>query len=192
MNKLREINIQIQDSEWSWRSALWSRPDWAKRLRRDSGARIGAVHQITVTCGKAASKYWVASHQVKYLPKDPKREGCDRSEVLVGFPIDDSREMANEAARQLVYAFLPVGDFGFKFMIQADFLLVANRENLDSCSWNDALVEAIPYSFLRAIQEFNEGNHRYDWLKYLPDIYEQFRACRGNHASSPSCLARRR
>lgn len=61
-------------------------------------------------------------------------------------------------------------------MIQGDFLLVANRENLDDCLWNGAVVDAIPDALIKAVHEFNDGNHRYDWLKYLPDESD-------NHAS---------
>jgi hypothetical protein len=55
------------------------------------------------------------------------------------------------------------------FLIQADFLLIASREDIDSSSaWNQALLDAIPSTFLKAIQEFNHGYLRYTWMRYLP------------------------
>jgi hypothetical protein len=114
MNKLREIHVQVRDSEWTWRSALWSKPNWTRRLKRNTGAPRGSVRETVVMSNKTPLKYWVASYEVDDIPKDPRREGCDASKVLVGFPIEDRIEEGNDTARQLVFAFLPVGDYGFK------------------------------------------------------------------------------
>lgn len=70
---------------------------------------------------------------------------------------------------QNVYAFLSIRDYGFKFLLQADFLLIASREDIDSSSeWSAALLRCIPTAFHRAIEEFNGGDFRYSWLPYLP------------------------
>lgn len=54
-------------------------------------------------------------------------------------------------------------------MLQADFLLTANREDIDSSSpWNKALLDHVPYALLSAIKEFNAGGLRYSWICYLP------------------------
>lgn len=54
-------------------------------------------------------------------------------------------------------------------MLQADFLLIASREDIDSSSaWNQALLEAVPSAFLKAILEFTDGDLRYTWMRYLP------------------------
>lgn len=54
-------------------------------------------------------------------------------------------------------------------MLQADFLLIASREDIDSSSsWNAALLQHIPDAFYRAVQQFNKGDLRYSWLPYLP------------------------
>lgn len=46
-----------------------------------------------------------------------------------------------------------------QFSIQSDFLLIANREDIDSSSiWNHCLLEAIPRAFLDVVQEFNNGD----------------------------------
>lgn len=54
--------------------------------------------------------------------------------------------------------------------MQADFLLIANREDIDvSSAWNRRLLLAIPEAFLRAVQIMNKGSLRYSWIRYLPE-----------------------
>lgn len=63
-------------------------------------------------------------------------------------------------------------------MLQADFLLTANREDISSSpSWNKILLDNIPLALLGAIKEFNAGEFRYSWPCYLalrPDIVDFF------------------
>ena len=54
--------------------------------------------------------------------------------------------------------------------MQADFLLIASREDINvSSAWNRHLLEAIPEAFLHAVQTFNKGDFRYSWIRYLSD-----------------------
>jgi hypothetical protein len=53
-------------------------------------------------------------------------------------------------------------------LIQADFLLSASREEIDASSpWNQALVASIPKAFRKAVDDFNSGELRYSWIKFL-------------------------
>lgn len=53
-------------------------------------------------------------------------------------------------------------------MLQADFLLTANREDIDQSSiWNDALRRSIVPAFLDAIHHFNLGALRYLWPQFV-------------------------
>jgi len=57
-------------------------------------------------------------------------------------------------------------------LIQADFLLIASREDIDcSSAWNRKLLEAVPYAFLEAVHDFNKANSksRYTWMRFLPN-----------------------
>jgi hypothetical protein len=54
--------------------------------------------------------------------------------------------------------------------MQADFLLIANRADIDvSSAWNRRLLVAIPEAFLQAVQILNKGHLRYSWTRYLSD-----------------------
>jgi hypothetical protein len=53
-------------------------------------------------------------------------------------------------------------------LIQADFLLSASREDIDASSpWNQVLLENIPKAFVKAVEDFNSGDLRYTWIKFL-------------------------
>jgi hypothetical protein len=62
-----------------------------------------------------------------------------------------------------------------KYLIQGDFLLVANRESVDSSKWNDSVLAGVFRTFvLRAVPRFNEihgssPSLRYTWPLFLKD-----------------------
>ncbi|KAH8900859.1 hypothetical protein GQ53DRAFT_863613, partial [Thozetella sp. PMI_491] len=124
------------------------------------------------------TKYVVVRYWAQNLPQEEQRLGINTSEVVLAFPVLDN---ANPEIRsQMAFAFLPIADFGFKasvksFLIQADFLLTANRESVESSSpWNDALHAGLQNAFVAAIQRFAlmptlQGQGLcYTWPKYLP------------------------
>ncbi|KAI3321654.1 hypothetical protein HD806DRAFT_545850 [Xylariaceae sp. AK1471] len=68
-----------------------------------------------------------------------------------------------------VYSFLPIRDYGFKFGLQADFILVSSREEIDHESeWNKSLREQIPTAFLCSVSELHSSTLRYLWPYYIP------------------------
>ena len=54
--------------------------------------------------------------------------------------------------------------------MQSDFLLIANREDIDpSSEWNIGLRKAIPFAFLEAARKLNQDQKlRYTWIRLLP------------------------
>ncbi|KAL9610942.1 MAG: hypothetical protein Q9167_004384 [Letrouitia subvulpina] len=72
---------------------------------------------------------------------------------------------------QDVHAFLPIRDYGFKFIIQADFSLTSSREEIDHTSeWNQALRDSIYPIFKAAVDEMNKlSPYRFIWMRYLPN-----------------------
>ena len=51
------------------------------------------------------------------------------TEIILAFPRNDDGS-ADASKEQPVFAFLPVTEYGFKFIIQADFLLPVSREDI--------------------------------------------------------------
>lgn len=55
-----------------------------------------------------------------------------------------------------------------QFILQADFLLVTNREMIENNKWNQALVGRVPHAFLNAVRHFNHDDAGHSWLPYVP------------------------
>ncbi|RBR16398.1 hypothetical protein FVER53590_27534 [Fusarium verticillioides] len=135
----------------------------------------GEAVEISVQSDDITSKEFIVHrHVVEKLPPEPQREGVVSSEVVLAFIVDSE---ANPVANtQKVFAFLPVDDFGFRFLIHADFILVANREGLNESSLrNWSLRDEIQTAFVDAIHRLvslsptRDGEGLcYKWPKYLP------------------------
>lgn len=105
--------------------------------------------------------------------EEEKRKDAEKTELILAFPLQKD-ETANTSRKQDVFAYLPVRNHGFKFVIQADFLLTSNREDiLKGNKWNDWLRDNIVPTFLLAVESFKqyEGLKR-TFYNYLPLSHE--------------------
>jgi hypothetical protein len=106
------------------------------------------------------------------------RKDVERTEIVLAFPLTEDGEPKPEDV-QHVYAFLPVRQYGFKFIIQGDFLLTASREEIhtDEC-WNMFLRDNIANIFMDAVEEFkNDPKLRMTFYGFIPleaDIRDAF------------------
>ncbi|KAK6842238.1 hypothetical protein PG987_003098 [Apiospora arundinis] len=149
-----------------------------QRIRNEFDPDFGGETMTIQTCQSGhlvcQTKYIVQRHNVADLPADARRDGVETSEIMVAFPVQD--EVTPIVANQKAFAFLPVDDFGFRFLIHADFLLVASRESVEHpCPWNLKLRDGIRNAFLRAIgrlatlpQNDSGKGLCYTWPSYLP------------------------
>ena len=82
-------------------------------------------------------------------------EGCGdttqvipTTEICIALPVDNARE-------EHVFAFLPVRSYGFRFILQADWLLPSNRQDIVSdILWNQWLAENVPDVFRTALAHY--------------------------------------
>ena len=115
--------------------------------------------------------YLVMRHTAKDMPSDNRRKGMITSEVVLAFPFKNDRPTF---FKQKAYAFLPVRQSGYRFLLHADFLLIANREDLEGSNpWNEHLLWALAQCFVKAVQRFNgpeAGIVRYAWPGFLQDL----------------------
>ncbi|KAF5689039.1 hypothetical protein FDENT_4541 [Fusarium denticulatum] len=148
---------------------------YRRKITRFDARYKGEAVRISVQGDDITTKEFIVHrHVVEKLPPEPQREGVVSSEVIIAFTLDSE---ANPVAdTQKVFAFLPVDDFGFRFLIHADFILVASREGLNESSlWNWSLRDEIQTAFVDAIHRLvslsptraGEGLC-YKWPKYLP------------------------
>ena len=100
---------------------------------------------------------------------DEKRPEISASSVVLAFPVDASGA-ANPQSESQVFAFLPIRQVGFKFSIQADFILSSSREDiLTDRAWNQLLRGGIAVAFKLAVPTFQASNElAFSYLKYLP------------------------
>ena len=115
--------------------------------------------------------YLVVRHIAKEMPSDIRRRGMNTSEVVIAFPFKNDRPTF---FKQMAYAFLPIRQSGYRFLLHADFLLIANREDLEGTNpWNEHLLWALAQCFVKAVQRFNGPGAeivRYAWPGFLQDL----------------------
>ncbi|KAI0530079.1 hypothetical protein GGR58DRAFT_494730 [Xylaria digitata] len=160
LRRIRQINIRI-DAEGGedYRTSLVRHDE----LSKDKSRRSTRLQHDDQTLS-----YYVIRHDISGLPLEPKRMNQTDSTIELAFPTTiDHDEPVIES--QQVYAFLPVRDYGFKFLLHADFLLTANRQDIATPSnWNKAIVDRVEDAFIKAVHLLNDSTLRYKWPRYLP------------------------
>ena len=90
--------------------------------------------------------------------------------ISLAFPVDDTLAPMRSAEGELIFAYLPVTAAGFGFGINADFELVASRQDVsDSHSGNHVLLGRIPPLFVHSILT-DPALGEDAFATYLPDV----------------------
>lgn len=110
--------------------------------------------------------------------QESKRENVTSTELILAFSLQEDGT-ADTESEQKVFAFLPTGSYGFKFLIQADFLVTANREDIHKdTQWNKWIRDNIATTFLLAVEEFKQdSNLQKTYYNYIPlnsEIKDEF------------------
>ena len=120
-------------------------------------------------------KYYTMKRDLHDLPfdearKDKQGNSIDRATVILAFPVDEHDEPILK--QQHTYAFLPLRRVGFKFLIQADFVTQANREDVVHSKRNQAVLRGVAKAFADAVVVFcKRPSLRYQWMRYLPEDF---------------------
>lgn len=98
--------------------------------------------------------------------------------MVLAIPVDATGAADPQPTSQ-VFAFLPIRPFGFKFSIQADFILNSSREDIHTDRpWNQLLRNAISVTFGEAVEQFKKSDAlAFSYLKLIPsdtEILEPF------------------
>ncbi|MEH2027279.1 DUF3883 domain-containing protein [Nostoc sp.] len=110
--------------------------------------------------------------------QESKRENVKSTELIVAFKLKED-DSADARLEQKIFAFLPTRSYGFKFLIQADFLVPANREDIHKdTQWNKWIRDNIATTFLLAVEEFKQdSNLQKTYYNYIPlnsEIKDEF------------------
>jgi hypothetical protein len=136
---------------------------WMQRDDDDDG--------VTIRSGQGAKWWRVVKQSLTVPPKiaEEKRRGVTAVEAILAFPLS-SDGSADASAECPVYSFLPVRPYGFRFAIQADFILASSREDiLTDRPWNQWLRDCIPSLFLDAVELFKaDSTLRTNFFAFVP------------------------
>eukprot|EP01105_Mastigella_eilhardi_P023205 TRINITY_DN5810_c0_g1_i3.p1 TRINITY_DN5810_c0_g1~~TRINITY_DN5810_c0_g1_i3.p1 ORF type:complete len:2010 (+),score=347.50 TRINITY_DN5810_c0_g1_i3:71-6100(+) len=134
-------------------------------------AGTGAGGEVATVCDSSSGveTSWIVTWR-DVQPTDQKPESKRRVEVTrvcVALPLEPLAATSAvesvvttpsgaraKAERYPVFAFLPLKDCGFKFIIQADWAVTSSREDVDSCEWNECLRNAVAAVFMDAFKAF--------------------------------------
>lgn len=163
LRKLREIRLKVnQDAPTTLK---------LKNVQRDE-------ERVSVMRNSSEITYIIKRDRVE---SEPKVQQYRQSETMLVFPIlaGDDREKA-ALDTQMVYAYLPIRDYGFAFLLHADFKLTPSREGINPCKWNSDIFSSLALAFKRAIVSVDDGPLEYTWIHYVPtasrkDAFKPFR-----------------
>ncbi len=104
LRKLNLIKIDIPNETCKTFSCK-NRAGSSNVLITETSSSMGSIYMTRTY------EYFVTRHVISDLPQDPKRPGVLTTEIVLAFPLQSG---GPHVTKQLVYAFLPLKDFGFK------------------------------------------------------------------------------
>ena len=150
---------------------------YSKRETEDNGLYTTFLTKTTQIKGKEESiseqKYYTMKSDLSDLPFDEARQdkqgnNIDRATVILAFPVDEHDRPVLKP--QYTYAFLPLRQVGFKFLIQSDFVTQASREEVVHTGRNRAVLRGVANAFVDAMLVFcKRPCLKYQWMNYLPE-----------------------
>ncbi|VUC27247.1 unnamed protein product [Clonostachys rosea] len=158
LTRLRELRLVVPRA---------GRPHERRLRREDKQMHHQVMESKIFENDQRTLHYLICQYTTQDMPKEEKRPDRRTSDILLAFPkLEDSNSCPRS---QMIYAFLPIRDCGFKFLIQADFLLAASREDIDESSpWNQKILTCLPYAFGSAVEYLNNTELRFTWPRYIP------------------------
>ncbi|KAF7958935.1 hypothetical protein EAE96_002461 [Botrytis aclada] len=169
LKKLRRLTVKFELPDRDIQKIQFSliRPNnniLSENIVRIETAIAGTINLVT------PKSFWVKKRRVVNLPADSARDQTHEAEIVLAFPVDEYDIPVIE--EQYAFAFLPLEKFGYKFIIQSDFITTASREDIVDSAWNRQLLEEVVATFCSAISDPNgfleHDTLRYSWIRYIP------------------------
>ncbi|KAK7213744.1 hypothetical protein V2G26_020922 [Clonostachys chloroleuca] len=178
LQKLKVINISVYDEQNE--SPAWTRVVRMKRSDPSSDTaeiRVKEAGSSAKAPGQSVYRFFVVRHEAKnlqpnenrqYDAKETEKKAWSTSQVIVAFPLDKNSQPIIQS--QELFAFMPVRRVGFNFLIHADFVTQANRQDIVSTSpRNIGLRAAISDAIAKGLASLSTlRSVRYIWMRYLP------------------------
>ncbi|RWA07221.1 hypothetical protein EKO27_g7884 [Xylaria grammica] len=182
MKNLRMVHVSIYDDKLEETSST----TYSIEHPRPNYAVLKSVVRANGTEREDVRRFHVTTHEVTGLAKNENRTYSDaelatraysRSQITLAFPLSEASTpitvprgtTQNQPAD--LFVFLPLRHIGFKFLIQADFVTNANREDIvGDALRNVGLLQGVADAFMKAILQFCEHDTlKFQWMRYLPD-----------------------
>ncbi|KAI1125093.1 hypothetical protein F5Y10DRAFT_284521 [Nemania abortiva] len=174
MKNLKKIHVVFCDEA----SQETSSTVFSIERPRNTHAVLRKTKMSNGTTEESVKHFHVTTHESTNLAKNENRTYSDneeenrtyaKSQIVLAFPLSESQVPIIEP--QDLFVFLPVRPVGFKFLIQADFVTDANRQDVVSDSLrNSQLVDSVAEGFIKAVLQFcKHDTLRFQWMRYLPD-----------------------
>lgn len=169
MKNLRKICVAFHSTDGAETSSVQysiERPETNRAILTRTVAENGVKKEHV-------KHYHVTIHQATDIPRHENRtysgQADHTSQVVLAFPLSETSSPIIEP--QDIFVYLPVRPAGFKFIIQADFVTEASRQDIVKDSLrNIALLDGVADAFARAALQFCEQDTlRLQWMRYLPD-----------------------
>ncbi|KAJ7032739.1 hypothetical protein C8F04DRAFT_645308 [Mycena alexandri] len=156
LRKLRHLDIDLHDASFA-----------VQRIDLGSGL-IRLDRHDRNTGFILTSQYLLVKRLVAASVGEKKRPNILQTEIVLAFPVES--DGSPKIHPQAVHAFLPIRNYGFSFLIQGDFLALANREDVLADSlWNITIRDGLVSVFLDAIEEFRRRPElALVWYRYIP------------------------
>ncbi|KAK6065454.1 hypothetical protein SCUP234_12572 [Seiridium cupressi] len=115
----------------------------------------------------ATLNFYCFQHVIEDVAEHETRSGIQKTAISLAFPV--TKDGMPDTRGQKTYATLPIADFGWKFAINADFVLTASRETFeDELEWNKKLRNGVLDAALKALKilalEPSCSTSWYSWL----------------------------
>ncbi|EHK18343.1 uncharacterized protein TRIVIDRAFT_47475 [Trichoderma virens Gv29-8] len=181
MRNLGEIRISIFDNEGN----LEKSNTFSKERINANLTRLTKVSKTANNVDSSFKDYYIFKHTVGNLDKNENRTYSEyeektkayaTAEIVLGFPLTE--ESIPIVEYQDIFAFLPMKEVGFTFLINSDFVTQANRQDIvTTSSRNIGIRQGIADAFIQAILEFcNHPKLQYTWMRFLPNKDQHFDA----------------
>ena len=171
LRKLRRLDLAVDDG----RHTLYGKT--TRDIQRSDHHKFGgelariSTRRIQYRDVIDMVEYVVVRHPLQDMPIEEKRPDMSDSEVAIGFPFKGNRPIL---FAQNAFAFLPIRMTDFRFLIQGDFILTANREDIARDNdWNGRMLGGLVSCFLAAVGRFNSEEARsirYTWIAFLRNM----------------------
>ena len=143
LNRLRNLVI-INKSDKRQNELIYHREDLGESL-----VEIQSNHE---------THKWLVVRESLVVPTNLKpSDDVESTDLCLAFPLDNLRTAQKFLPKIDVFAYLPLRSFGFSFIIQADFVVPASRQDINQDNeWNQWICKQLPNLFIKSLAHFKE------------------------------------